>query len=238
MSAMSEASLSRAAALARHLADPVRLGVLDLLAGEGSMTVSELAARLSVHMPALSNHLARLRADGLAITERVGRHTYYSVATPGLKELLDVLRSTAGDGAPGPSSGDSTMSQLRQARTCYDHLAGRLGVGLFDTLMAQGVIASADDRPGSIRDGSAATRFHARFQLNTASLHAARRRYAFACLDWTERRPHLGGALAAALADRLFDLGWVERVPESRAVRVTRRGQRGLAALDAELGRQ
>jgi DNA-binding transcriptional ArsR family regulator len=236
---MAEASIARAAALAKHLADPVRLGVLDLLAAEGSMTVSELAAQLAVRMPALSNHLAKLRADELVSTERGGRQTYYSLTDPGLKDLLDTLRRTAGtDGAADLAPADSAMSLLREARTCYDHLAGRFGVDLFDVLIGNGVIEHANDRPGSIRDGAAGRWFHRRLELDTAALHASRRRYAFGCLDWTERRVHLGGALAAAIADRLFDRAWVERVPGSRAVRVTSRGRTGMTALAAALARR
>lgn len=236
---MAEVSMSRAARLATHLADPVRLGVLDLLAGEGSMTVSELAARLAVGMPALSNHLARLRTDELVTTEHRGRQTYYSLANPGIKDLLDVLRRTAGGERAGDiAPADSPMSQLREARTCYDHLAGRLGVELFDLLLSDRVIEHATDRPGSIRDGAAARWFHTHLELDTAALRASRRRYAFGCLDWTERRVHLGGALAAAIADRLFDRAWVERLPGSRAVRVTPRGRTGMLTLATALGRQ
>jgi biotin operon repressor len=202
------------------------------------MTVSELAARLGVGMPALSNHLAQLRAAGLAITERDGRQRYYSLANPALGELLDVLRRTAGGGADDPTSGEAAMSKLREARTCYDHLAGRVGVGLYDVLLSNHVIANANERPGALEDGSAAAWFHGRFRLDTAALHTSRRRYAFGCLDWTERRLHLGGALAAAIADRLFERAWIERLPGSRAVRVTSRGREGLSRLALELRRQ
>jgi hypothetical protein len=130
------------------------------------------------------------------------------------------------------------MSELREARTCYDHLAGRAGVGLFDVLLSNHVIANANDRPGAIEDGPAAACFHRRFRLDTAALHVSRRRYAFGCLDWTERRPHLGGALAAAVADRLFERAWIERIPGGRAVRVTPRGRRGLSTVAAELSRR
>jgi len=236
---MPESSFTKAVGLAKHLADPVRLGVLDQLAGEGRMTVSELAAQLATGMPALSNHLARLRRDELVMTERAGRQTYYSLANPGLKDLLDVLRRTAGGRAAGDLvAADSKMARLREARTCYDHLAGRLGVELFDLLLSSEVIEDANDRPGSVRDGVTASWFHARFELEAAALHRSRRRYAFRCLDWTERRAHLGGALAAAIADQLFDRAWVERLPGTRAVRVTSRGRRGLAALATALRRQ
>jgi DNA-binding MarR family transcriptional regulator len=130
------------------------------------MTVSELAARLAVGMPALSNHLARLRTDELVTTEHRGRQTYYSLANPGIKDLLDVLRRTAGgEGAGDIAPADSPMSQLREARSCYDHLAGRLGVELFDLLLSDRVIEHANDRPGSIRDGAAARWFHTRLEL-------------------------------------------------------------------------
>jgi hypothetical protein len=120
---------------------------------------------------------------------------------------------------------------LAQARTCYDHLAGRAGVALFDALLREGILTGGGtgqdaayevtpDGVGKLGD----------FGVNVAEVMRSRRRFAGACLDWTQRRPHLNGALGAAVTDRLLQLGWIERGPSRRAVRVTEPGQAGLAA--------
>jgi hypothetical protein len=138
---------------------------------------------------------------------------------------------------------------LARARTCYDHLAGQAGVALLDALLAGGVLAgSPDGVPAGGREPAAGAAPQARqdlavlevteagettlaaFGVNAASLRHSRRMFAGACLDWTERRPHLNGALGAAITARLLELGWIERGAHRRAVRVTAAGQEGLAA--------
>lgn len=126
-----------------------------------------------------------------------------------------------------PSRSPRTPPELRAARTCYDHLAGRLGVALYDALFAAGWLAHADGAEVTLT--RAGERALAALGVDAGAARACKRRFAYGCLDWSERRPHLAGALGAALAQALLQRGWVARVPGSRAVRVTRAGARELA---------
>ena len=204
--------------LLEDLANPVRYGVLTRLE-RGPATASELAVALGVSPTVLANHLRRLRDRGLVAVRHHGRHAEYELAEPGLRELFSVVnglrpRATA---EPAPSI---------VAGTCFDHLAGRLGVALFDALAEAGAIVPED---GGVRLGEGAAAELARYG---AAVPAARRRLmAYACLDRSEGRPHLGGALGAELAGALIARGWVEPQPGSRAARVTAEGERRLGAL-------
>jgi DNA-binding transcriptional ArsR family regulator len=207
--------------LLEDLANPVRYGVLVRLE-KGPATASELAAGLGVSPTQLANHLRRLRDRGLVATHRSGRHAAYELAEPGLRELFSVLNELrdgrAGDRPDLPAS--------RAAGTCYDHLSGRLGVALFDRLAEQGALVRDT---GGIRLGDGAAQALAPFGVEVPA--PRRRLMAYACLDASEGRPHLGGALGAALAHALVDRGWVEPRPGTRTAVVTPAGRRALRRL-------
>jgi DNA-binding transcriptional ArsR family regulator len=204
--------------LLEDLANPVRYGVLTRLE-RGPATASELAVALDVSPTVLANHLRRLRDRGLVAVHHEGRHAAYELAEPGLRELFSVLNGLR----PRPAA-EPVPSIV--AGTCFDHLAGRLGVALFDALAEAGAIVP---EKGSVRLGEGAEAALARFGV---AIPAARRRLmAYACLDRSEGRPHLGGALGAELATTLIERGWVEPQPGSRVARVTPEGERQLAAL-------
>ena len=135
--------------------------------------------------------------------------------------------AVAVDGAPRYRPSSCGDEALRLARTCYDHLAGRLGVALADTLLSRGHIVLDEDAGQITADGG---RFFDEFGLDLACAESRRRRFCRPCLDWSERRRHLGGAVGAALAGRCFELGWIERVKGSRAVTITVSGRIGLLA--------
>jgi hypothetical protein len=178
-----------------------------------------------------------------------GRHRYYRLAGHRVAAAIEALSHLS---PPAPVRGlrqSRRAATLAQARTCYDHLAGQAGVALLDALLAGGVLAgSTDGLPADGKDPAAGAAPQARqdlavlevtaagevtlagFGVHVASLRHSRRRFAGACLDWTERRPHLNGALGAAITARLLELGWIERGARSRAVRITPAGQEGLAA--------
>jgi len=206
------------------LADPVRLGLLAILL-EGEATVSDLAARLDVAQPRISMHLAPLRAAGLvAPTARGRQRAYHAVAGRPVARLLDALYATgpAAVAAPSPRAGRERRrdTPLRRARTCYDHLAGVEGVALLERMRARGwLVARVGSRPG-YELAPAGERALARRGVDVASARRSRRRFAIACLDWTERRPHLGGALGAEIFSALRAAGRLRPRPRGRDVEV------------------
>ena len=219
-------------ALLRQLADPLRLRVVDRLGQRGPATVSQLAGELEVPLPQLSNHLRRLRESGLVRVERRGRQGVYRLADPGLELLLPLLDRITGQlPSPPPPARSGAGS-----RTCYGHLAGPLGVGIYRALLARRAVAERPD--GTLELGPAAAPVLAALGVDLERLRPGRRRLAFQCLDATERAPHLAGALGDRLAAALLERGWVEGTPGSRAVRLTAAGADGLRrALGLDLGR-
>ncbi len=209
-------------ALLKELADPLRLRVVDRLGHAGPTTVSRLAAELGVPLPQLSNHLRRLRDARLVTVERSGRQAVYSLADPGLEALLPLLDRVTGRVAePVPDAADLP------SRTCYDHLGGRIGVGLYRALREHDALR---DRPDGLVDlGPAAATTFERLGVDVAAVDAGRQRFAFECLDATERAPHLAGALGDALAAALIERAWLVR--DGRTIELSRRGTSGLRRL-------
>lgn len=219
------------ASLARELGDPTRLAVLEHLANEGPSGVTELATRMDLAGPRLSNHLARLRGAGLVEVEREGRHVIYRLASPRLKELLASLRAAV-DAPPlaeRPTGVPSALSPLSTARSCYDHVAGRVGVGILDSLQRLEAVRPPTGVREDVELGPRARDVFAGLGIDVAGIGNKRRRFAFACQDWTERRPHLGGVLGAAVLRTLLDQEWVARETGTRALRITARGKRELS---------
>jgi DNA-binding transcriptional ArsR family regulator len=207
--------------LLKELADPLRLRVIDRLGHRGPATVSRLGAELGVPLPQLSNHLRRLREARLVSVQRSGRQAVYELADPGLEALLPLLDRITGRVAEPVPEADSLPS-----RTCYDHLGGRIGVSLYRALRERRALR---DRPDGLVDlGPDAPAAFAALGVDVEAVEPGRQRFAFECLDATERAPHLAGALADAVADALFSRGWVRREDDSRVIRLTPRGERGL----------
>jgi DNA-binding transcriptional ArsR family regulator len=200
--------------LLKALAHPLRLRVVDRLGHRGPAPVSRLAAELGATLPELSNGLRQLREAGVVAAEQEGRQVVYTLVDDRLPALLDRL---VGERPPPERSGPS--------RTCYDHLAGPLGVSLYRALLARGTLVAAADGTVSVLDPQTLE------VLGVGAVQPGRRRLAFECLDATEHAAHLAGALGDALATALLDRGWVKRVGTGREVRVTPAGARGLAAL-------
>jgi DNA-binding transcriptional ArsR family regulator len=206
--------------LLAELADPLRLRVVDRLTAEGPATVSELACDAGVSMSQLSNHLRRLREAGLVRVERSGRHGLYEIADPGLEALVPML-----DAITGRWAGKSERNG-RDSRTCYRHLAGPLGVELYRVLRERGAVAPRPD--GIVELGPEAGPTFGALGVATDRAPGDRRRFAFECLDSTERAPHLAGAMGDRVAEALVGKGWVTPVDGARTVRVTPAGARGL----------
>jgi DNA-binding transcriptional ArsR family regulator len=209
--------------LLRLLADPLRLRVVDRLGQGGPATVSRLAAELEVPLPQLSNHLRRLREAGLVTVARRGRQATYRLADPGLERLLPLLDRITGR-LPAPAT--PARARPTPSRTCYHHLAGPLGVGLYRALVDRRALGERPD--GTLALGPAAPTVLAPLGVEVAALAPGRQRLAFQCLDTTERAPHLAGALGDAVAAALTGRGWVRRTPGSRTVRLTAEGAAGL----------
>lgn len=214
------------AGFAALLADPTRAGFCLALLDGRAWTAGELARSAGVAASTASDHLTRLVRGGLLVEERQGRHRYVRLAGPAVAQLVEDLAARAPTPAAPPRTlrAASAGAALAYARTCYDHLAGRLGVLLYDALLARGVL----DRTGGLALTPAGTSWLADLGVPVEPLRAARRPLVRDCLDWTERRPHLAGALGAALCARLLDLGWTAP-GTGRSVRLTPTGRHALA---------
>jgi DNA-binding transcriptional ArsR family regulator len=209
------------AALARVLAHETCIRLIGALGGGGA-TVSDLASRLHLDQPRVSTHLALMREVGLVGCQATGRQRVYALRGEAPALALATLRTLAATlaggeaGPPGSAAGPAGDSPLRRARTCYDHLAGVAGVQLFDALMARGWLEPGDGR--DVRVTEPGVHALGRLGVSLPVARRSRRALAIRCLDWTERRPHLGGALGAALLAAMLDQGRVRRRPGDRAV--------------------
>lgn len=197
---------------------------LSLLDGR-ALTASELARAAGLSPSAASPHLARLVEGGVLNVQRQGRHRYYQLATPAIARVLEILLTVAPAQTVSSLSNVQRRNKLWAARTCYDHLAGALGVDLFDRLVRTGMLV--EDTNIVTVSPAGVTFFHG-FGIDVEKLHLGRRPVARPCLDWTERRHHLAGALGAALLDLLMVNGTIERRQTTRAVRVTEHGSKFL----------
>jgi DNA-binding transcriptional ArsR family regulator len=209
-------------AVARAVADETRLAILHRLA-EDRAPVAELVAELGRPQALVSNHLRILRDANLVRSEREGRKAIYRLTDPSVATLLEslaVLARTGRDARPTPA--------LARARTCYDHLAGMLGVELFARLVDVHALEVHGDDVGLGPTGEPVL---ARLGVDVEGAAKARRRFATTCLDWTEREAHLGGSLGAALCHAFVAHGWVVRQAGTRAVTVTRSGTTRLRRL-------
>lgn len=209
--------------LAQALADPLRLVILQQLM-EGPATVSELQSLTGESQSKVSNHLALLRERDLVRATREGRQMIYTLRDASVGQLVESLTVVAGM----VPTRLWKSPQLIAARTCYDHLAGRYGVALFDALLAQEAIKEPAEMHGEVALGPRGEEFFGKLGLNLSALRRERRRFAFACPDWTERRPHLGGVLGAALWAHFVERGWVVKQQGTRAIIVTDLGKQKL----------
>lgn len=192
------------AAVGSLLADPTRARLLTLLLDDRARTVTELANTVGVAPSTASEHLRALREAGLVSAVAQGRHRYHHLAGPEVAHLLETVMVLGAERPPEPR----TPADLRFARTCYDHLAGALGVAVHERIAERAEVLAAVgvDLPGS----------------------AAHRPVFRACLDWSERRPHLAGVAGAALLATLLERRWLVPRPTPRALRLTETGRRGL----------
>lgn len=209
--------------IAAAIGEPARTRMLYCLLDGHARTSTELATVAEVTPPTASVHLNRLKAENLVRVEVEGRHRYYSLAGPNVARALERLSILAG-GRRDPFT-PTTPTPLRAARSCYDHMAGAIAVSLHDRFLSSRWIHPV--RSSNAYDISAEGAEELRtLGLNLEAVRAQRRRFAYACLDWSERRPHVGGALGAALLNLALSKRWVHRELDSRALSITSLGRR------------
>jgi DNA-binding transcriptional ArsR family regulator len=209
------------------LGEPARMRILRALLGGCAYTGKELAYFAGVTAPTASSHLSRLVAADLLVMEKQGRCHYYRLRSADVAHAIEALM-VAVVPPPGWPPGRRVDAALREARMCYDHLAGRLGVALCDTMLRRDHFVLADGG-GELTDAGA--RFLTGLGIDLARARGARRRYCRTCIDWTERRPHISGAVGAGLATVFVEREWIVRIPDSRALTITARGRRTLVDL-------
>jgi DNA-binding transcriptional ArsR family regulator len=212
------------AAGAGAIADPARAAMLDALLDGAPRSAGALAREAGVAASTASHHLGRLLDAGLIVVEPDGRRRAFRLARPEVADALEALALVCPPRSPRTLRRATRLEAERAARTCYDHLAGRLGVAVCDALLEARAIA-----PDGERSYALGPRADPAFAALGVSLPpGGRRAYARPCLDWSERRPHLAGTLGAAVADAMLEREWVARVPKTRALRITDAGREGL----------
>jgi DNA-binding transcriptional ArsR family regulator len=214
------------AEVAAPVGDPARASMLCALLGGRALTATELAFAAGVSPQTTSGHLAKMFATRLVVVMKQGRHRYYRLAGPQVGQMLESIMNVALTGPPRFQPKSKLDDKLRHARTCYDHIAGVLGVGLAERLTERKFVILGDEA-GEVTP--AGMEFLTRLGVDLSQARGKRRMFCRPCLDWTERRWHIGGAVGAVLAKRCFELNWIERVRDSRALTVTLAGRRGLA---------
>jgi DNA-binding transcriptional ArsR family regulator len=212
-------SIAPVAALA---GDPARANMLSALLAGKALTASELANEAGVTVQTASSHLSKLEAGGLIAGVKQGRHRYFRLADADVADMLEMMMGVAARAGhlrtrPGPAD-----PAMRHARVCYDHLAGELGVTMFDALSRKGHIAVRGEDVHLTKKGEG---FVADFGIDLEGLRESRRPLCKSCLDWSQRRCHLAGNLGAALLERVYDLKWAAREHNSRTVTFTKSGE-------------
>ena len=222
--------------VAALVGDTARATMLAALMGGQSLTGSELAFLARVSRPTASEHLTKLVNARLLSVTKKRRFHYYRIASPLVAGMLESIKAVAAIELPPRYQPRSAQDEaLRFARTCYDHLAGQLGVAIADALVAKGYVVLAEDG-GEVTDKG--RRFLSKFGAVLDSNYKGKRIFCRACLDWSERRYHIAGLVGAEILQRCFALGWLTRDRDTRAVKITAAGRAGLHAtfgLDLEI---
>lgn len=216
------------AEVASLVGDPGRANMLAALMDGRALTATELAYVAGVTPATASGHLAKLADGRLVAATAQGRHRYYRLASGDVARMLEAIMVVSAEPATAAARRRATPrvdANLREARTCYDHLAGRLGVALADALVARGALVLGLEA-GEITE--AGRELLLKFAVPLEAPARTRRLYCRPCIDWSERRPHLAGVLGASLLDRMLELNWLTRADQKRGLIVTDTGRKGL----------
>ena len=211
------------AEVASLIGDPARANMLAALLSGRAMTATELGIEANVAPSTASGHLAKLVGGKLLLVAPAGRHRYFRLASPEVAQLLEKLMTLAVDGPPRHRPKTRCSEAMARARTCYDHFAGKLGVAIADSFTASGYVVLGDDGGFVTEEGR---NFLHRLGIGLEQRSGSRRSLCRSCLDWSERRWHIGGLVGAAIADFCFTKHYVERQPTSRVVDLTPSGKR------------
>ncbi|MGA8220371.1 MAG: helix-turn-helix transcriptional regulator [Candidatus Acidiferrales bacterium] len=214
------------ATVAELMGEPARSAILIALLDGRALPAGELACIAGISAQSASGHFSKLVDGGLLAVESSGRHRYYRMASPHVAHALEALGAISTLHRPLGTLANREPNPLYTARSCYDHLAGRIGVELTEALQSAKVIRARSERIYEL--GVQGKSWLTNLGVNIKPLQRSRRSFARQCLDWTERKPHIAGALGAALLSRLLAMGWFARLPKTRALRITHRGAREL----------
>ena len=210
------------------IGNPARANILTALLDGRARTATELGLAAGVAPSTASGHLGKLLGGNLVSMISSGRHRYYRLASPAVADLLEGLMAVAIDGPPRHRPKSPCSDAMARARTCYDHLAGKLGVAVAESLADRQLILLSEDQAIITNSGRA---FLREIGVEPEKRSGPRRALCRACLDWSERRWHIGGAIGAAIADRAFKLGWTERQEVGRALTITPGGEKAFEEL-------
>jgi DNA-binding transcriptional ArsR family regulator len=215
------------AEVASLVGDPARTNILAALMDGRALTSTELAYIARVAPQTASGHLAKLTRANLLAVESQGRRRYYRITSALVGQMLESIMAVAADQAPLRRARSSRIDeQMRSARTCYDHLAGRLGVALAEILVERGHVVLTQDGGEATETG---LEFLLKFGVNIAERKQSKRVFCRPCLEWSERRVHIAGSVGAKLCQRCLKLGWIKRLESTRALEITAHGRRGFA---------
>lgn len=214
--------------IAALIGDHARAEVLTALMSGQALTATELADLASVTRQTMSSHLAKLVEAGLITTNSEGRHRYFRIASIEVAHLLENLMGVAFKAGALRLRSSPREPALRKARVCYDHLAGELGVLVYDSLLLKKALEVGSDGLNLTETGR---RLFHDIGVDVAKVECARRVLCRSCLDWSERRDHLAGALGAALLQHFLECGWASRVPGTRVIAFSAPGEKALRSL-------
>lgn len=220
------------AAIGQLLGDPTRTLMLEMLYDGRAWSATELASSAGITPQTASSHLRKLVDAGLITVESRGRHRYFELAGPDIAEAIEALLVLATRRLNQPEPVAVRCEPLRLARSCYDHVAGHFGVALTDAMLQKNILVTAQD---SFALGSKGMEFMVSLDIDVEVLGKGRRAFARRCLDWSERRYHLGGALGAALMSAMVERKWIRRCPDSRVLNITGQGRKRMVELGMDL---
>ncbi|MBH5316719.1 winged helix-turn-helix transcriptional regulator [Paenibacillus sp. GSMTC-2017] len=212
------------AVVAALVSEASRAAILTVMMDGRYHPVNELAYRAGITPQTASFHLAKMVDANIVSIEKQGRHRYYGIQSQEVAGIMEMLLSISPPMEIRSFKQALEDGAMRKARTCYDHLAGKLGVQLTASLLENGFISEEKDSFSITDKGND---FFASFHIDVEQVKKKRRSFSHKCLDWSERRHHLAGALGTALLERFLALNWIERIPGTRAIKVTCEGEKG-----------
>lgn len=210
------------ARIAALIGDPARANMLTALMSGKALTATELSQEAGITLQTASSHLAKLDEGGLLMPRKQGRHKYFSLANDEVAHVLEALMGLAAGSGHLRTRIGPRDEELRKARVCYNHLAGHMGIQMYDSFLRQGFLDMSADGLTLTKTGASFVRD---FGIDLDALTAKKSPLCRECLDWSERRSHLAGSLGRALLTQMENLGWAKRIPENRIVRFTKAGQ-------------